>query len=151
MVPAKTGIEKRDYRWSQLNNSDFDVVIVGGGISGASLFARMASEGYKTLLIDKGDFGSATSQASGMMIWGGLLYLKSLDFRTVLSLCRDRDVLISGCPSRIRSQYFYYFPLRRGWQYTPLVKGGLDFYRLLGGMRRARNYKEKNRTKRISS
>jgi glycerol-3-phosphate dehydrogenase len=144
MVPAKTGIEKRDFRWSQLNNSDFDVVIIGGGISGASLFARMASEGYKTLLIDKGDFGSATSQASGMMIWGGLLYLKSLDFRTVFSLCRDRDVHISGCPSRIRPQYFYYFPLRRGWQYTPLVKGGLDFYRLLGGMRRGRNYIEKN-------
>jgi glycerol-3-phosphate dehydrogenase len=144
MVPGKTGIEKRDSCWSQVNNRDFDVVIIGGGISGASLFARMASEGYKTLLIDKGDFGSATSQASGMMIWGGLLYLKSLDFRTVFSLCRDRDDLISQCPSRIRSQYYYYFPLRRGWQLTPLVKGGLDFYRLMGGMRRGRNYVEKN-------
>jgi glycerol-3-phosphate dehydrogenase len=143
MVPGEAGIDKRDSRWSQVDNGDFDVVIIGGGISGASLFARMAAEGYKTLLIDKGDFGSATSQASGMMIWGGLLYLKSLDFRTVLSLCRDRDVLISRCPSRIRSQYFYYFPLRRGWQFTPLVKAGLDFYRLLGGMRRARNYKER--------
>ena len=144
MAPEETGIEKRDSRWSQVNGSDFDIVIIGGGISGASLFARMVSEGYKTLLIDKGDFGSATSQASGMMIWGGLLYLKSLDFRTVFSLCRDRDVLISQCPSRIRSQYYYYFPLRRGWQLTPLVKGGLDFYRLMGGMRRGRNYVEKN-------
>ena len=144
MIPGETGIEKRNSRWSQVNNRDFDVVIIGGGISGASLFARMAAEGYKTLLIDKGDFGSATSQASGMMIWGGLLYLKSLDFRTVLSLCRDRDVLISRCPSKIRSQYFYYFPLRRGWQFAPLVKGGLDFYRLLGGMRRGRNYVEKH-------
>ena len=86
MVPGEAGIEKRDSRWSQVNNRDFDAVIIGGGISGASLFARMAAEGYKTLLIDKGDFGSATSQASWMMIWGGLLYLKSLDFRTVLSL-----------------------------------------------------------------
>jgi glycerol-3-phosphate dehydrogenase len=144
MVPGEAGIEKRDSRWSQVNNRDFDVVIIGGGISGASLFARMAAEGYKTLLIDKGDFGSATSQASGMMIWGGLLYLKSLDFRTVFSLCRDRDVLISQCPSRVRSQYYYYFPLKDGWQFTPLVKGGLDFYRLLGGMRRGRNYIENN-------
>ncbi|HAJ91294.1 MAG TPA: hypothetical protein DCO71_01515 [Gammaproteobacteria bacterium] len=143
MVPGKTGLEKRDSRWSQINSSDFDVVIIGGGISGASLFARMAADGYKTLLIDKGDFGSATSQASGMMIWGGLLYLKSLDFRTVFTLCRDRDNLISQCPSRIRSQYYYYFPLKGGWQFTPLVKGGLDFYRLIGGMRRGRNYIEK--------
>ncbi|MGB5718337.1 MAG: FAD-dependent oxidoreductase [Gammaproteobacteria bacterium] len=136
------GIGKRDSRWSQVENSDFDIVIIGGGISGTSLFARMSSEGYKTLLIDKGDFSSATSQASGMMIWGGLLYMKNLDFSTVISLSRDRDNLISQCPSRIRPQYFYYFSLRRGWQVAPLVKAGLDFYRLLGGMRRGRNFIE---------
>lgn len=136
------GIGKRDSRWSQVENSDFDIVIIGGGISGTSLFARMSSEGYKTLLIDKGDFSSATSQASGMMIWGGLLYMKNLDFSTVISLSRDRDNLISQCPSRIRPQYFYYFSLRRGWQVAPLIKAGLDFYRLLGGMRRGRNFIE---------
>lgn len=144
MNPDETGTGKRNSSWSQVSNSDFDVVIIGGGISGASLFERMAVEGYRTLLLDKGDFGSATSQASGMMIWGGLLYLKNLDFRTVYTLCRDRDNLIAHCPSRVRSQYFYYFPLRRGWQFAPLVKAGLDFYRLLGGMRRGRNYQEKN-------
>ena len=138
------GTVKRNYKWSQIDNKDFDIVIIGGGISGANLFARAATEGYKVLLVEKGDFGSATSQASGMMIWGGLLYMKNFDFPTIISLCRDRDSLISQYPSTIRPQYYYYLPLRRGWHITPLLKAGLNLYHLLGGMRRGRNYIVKN-------
>ena len=61
----------------------FDAAIIGGGITGASLYDRMCREGYRVLLVDRGDFGSGTSQASAMMIWGGLLYLRQLDFGTV--------------------------------------------------------------------
>lgn len=134
------GIQRRNSRLSYISNHDFDVIIIGGGISGASLFANLAASGYDTLLVDKEDFASATSQASGMMIWGGLLYLTKLDFKTVHSLCRNRDALIERYPQKIRPQYYYYLPLRHGWQFTPLVKGLLDFYRLLGGMRRGKNY-----------
>lgn len=117
----------------------FDVVVVGGGISGAAIFARLAAAGYRTLLVDQGDFGSATSQESAMMIWGGLLYLTRLDFRTVYHLSRDRDRLLERYPDAVRPQLFRYLPLKAGWQARPLVKGFFDFYRMMGGLRRRPN------------
>ncbi len=134
----------REQRCSTLENEPFDAVIVGGGISGAAIFARLARSGYRILLIDKGDFGSLTSQESAMMIWGGLLYLTRLDFRTVYSLSRNRDQLLQHFPHAVHAQYYRYLPLRSGWQVRPLVKGFFDFYRVLGGLRRGPNFIEEN-------
>lgn len=122
-----------------LADQPFDVVIAGGGISGAAIFASLARSGFRVLLIDKGDFGSFTSQESAMMIWGGLLYLTRFDIRTVYNLSLNRDQLVKAYPHTVRPQYFRYLPLRDGWQLRPLVKGFLDIYRILGGMRRSPN------------
>ena len=67
----------RDRNISNTAGNNFDITIIGGGINGASLYNKLVQEGYRVLLIDKGDFASGTSQASGMMIWGGLLYLRN--------------------------------------------------------------------------
>ena len=45
----------------------FDVAIIGGGINGAALYHQLCNEGYRVLLVDKGDFACGTSQASAMM------------------------------------------------------------------------------------
>jgi glycerol-3-phosphate dehydrogenase len=131
-------VRVRDARWEQLENSSFDVVVIGGGITGASTFASLAAAGYKVLLIDRGDFGSATSQSSGMMIWGGLLYLKNLDLHTVFRLCRIRDRLIEEFPDEIGAQYYGYLPARTGWRTPAVIRLVLEFYRLLAGYRRGR-------------
>lgn len=73
----------------------FDVVILGGGINGACLYDTLCREGYKVLLIDKNDFASGTSQSSGMMIWGGLLYLRNFDLSSVFQLSCDRDQIVN--------------------------------------------------------
>lgn len=132
-------VNLREQRCSALADVPFDVVVVGGGITGAAIFARLARSGFRVLLIDKGDFGSFTSQESAMMIWGGLLYLTRFDIGTVYDLCRNRDQLVEHYPQAIRPQYFRYLPLKSGWQMRPLVKGFLDFYRVLGGLRRGPN------------
>lgn len=136
------GADSRESRCSDVADRPFDVVIAGGGITGAAIFARLARDGYRVLLIDKGDFGSATSQESAMMIWGGLLYLTRFDFRTVYNLSRSRDQLLERYPDAVRAQYFHYLPLKEGWQARPLVKGLFDFYRVLGGLRRQPNFIE---------
>lgn len=129
----------RENRCAAAADQPYDVVIAGGGISGAAIFAQLTRDGYRTLLVDAGDFGSGTSQQSAMMIWGGLLYLTRFDLMTVYRLCRDRDALLANYPEAVRAQYYRYLPLKRGWQPRPLVKGLLDFYRLVGGMRRSPN------------
>lgn len=134
----------RQQRCSAATAQPFDVVIAGGGISGAAIFSRLARSGYRVLLVDKGDFGSLTSQESAMMIWGGLLYLTRFDIRTVYTLSRNRDQLLENYPDAVRAQYYRYLPLKSGWQLRPFVKGFLDIYRALGGLRRSPNLIEKN-------
>ena len=90
-----------------------DLLILGGGISGASLFSVADASGKRILLIDQGDFASGTSQSSGMMIWGGLLYLRNFELRLVRRLCCARDWLIDNCPA-VHARHFQYLPLKRG-------------------------------------
>lgn len=90
----------RATRYRRLHETgDLDVLVVGGGISGAPVYQKLRLAGYRTGLIDQGDFSSGTSQASGMLIWGGLLYLTKFDFKTVLKLCRARSELMRGFPA----------------------------------------------------
>ena len=55
--------------------TEFDLLIVGGGINGAGIARDAAGRGVRTVLVDQGDFGGATSSASTKLIHGGLRYL----------------------------------------------------------------------------
>jgi glycerol-3-phosphate dehydrogenase len=114
----------------------FDVAIIGGGISGACLYDRMCREGYRVLLVDRADFGSGTSQASAMMIWGGLLYLRQFDFGTVWKLSGARDDLIVATGLPIRTQRFRYIPALDRGHNAFKIRAALWLYWLLGRRRR---------------
>jgi len=58
------------------NDRDTDVVIIGAGVNGAAIGRALSSAGYRVRLIDQSDIGAGTSQASTMLVWGGLLYLR---------------------------------------------------------------------------
>ena len=60
----------------ELQNTEFDVLIIGGGITGAGIALDAASRGMKVALIEKNDFASGTSSKSTKLIHGGLRYLK---------------------------------------------------------------------------
>ena len=72
----------------------FDVAIIGAGVTGACLFHQLRQKGYRVLLADKADFAGGTSQASAMMLWGGLAYLRSFDLATVARLSLSREALV---------------------------------------------------------
>lgn len=123
----------REARFTQLQaEDDFDVVILGGGINGACLFNALCEQGYRTLLLDKGDFASGTSQASGMMVWGGLLYLKNFDLRTVFHLSLDRDRMIAKMSDWISPLKLRYLPSTRVTRGKWLVYLALWAYWLIG-------------------
>ena len=116
---------------------EVDVAIVGGGINGASLYHELSAEGYRVLLVDRGDFAAGTSQASAMMIWGGLLYMKDWELATVARLSASRDRLIAQQPSQIRARSIRYIPVPGG-RSRAFVQAALYAYWLLGGARRKR-------------
>jgi glycerol-3-phosphate dehydrogenase len=128
------GLRKASFR--AVNGAHFDVAILGAGISGARIFHELSRCGYRVLLMDRGDFASGTSQASGMMIWGGLLYLKDFDFHTVINLCRSRDQLIEQLPGKVRAESLRYLSGVKSLRSRHFVRAGMLLYWLLGSSSR---------------
>jgi len=126
----------RAAHWQAAGEAPFDVLILGGGITGASLYAELCRLGWRTLLLDKGDFASGTSQSSGMMVWGGLLYLRAGDVLTVLKLSRSRDRMIAAPDGWTVPAAFHYIPPLNDGMPSPLIGAGLWLYWLLGAGRR---------------
>lgn len=120
------------------DRKSFDVAIIGGGINGASIYRRLCRQGYKVFLIDKGDFSCGTSQASAMMVWGGLLYLKNLDLRSIYWFSKDRDTQIESFREQIHPQDFRYIPNRQWGRNAYAVYLAMQFYWILGKCRRKR-------------
>ena len=70
-------MQSRDLQLKQLLETDLDVLIIGGGINGASVATAISSSEYRVALVDKTDFSSQSSQNSSGLIWGGIKYLQS--------------------------------------------------------------------------
>ena len=82
-------------RLEYLNNSHFDILIIGGGITGAGILRDATYRGLKCLLIEKNDFASGTSSNSGKLVHGGLRYLEYLNFKLVRESCHERYNLLN--------------------------------------------------------
>ncbi len=135
-VNRPTDRQQRATEWDALERTVFDVLIVGGGVNGACLYHQLCLAGYSVLLLDKGDFGAGTSQASAMMVWGGLLYLRHFHLGTVRLLSRARETMLRELHRLVKPRSFRYVATRPGRR--RLVHGALYLYWLLGGCRRHR-------------
>jgi len=83
---------------AELAENEFDVLVVGAGIHGVAVAYDAALRGLKVALIDKGDFGSATSSNSLKIVHGGLRYLQHADFRRMRESIRERKTLMRIAP-----------------------------------------------------
>jgi glycerol-3-phosphate dehydrogenase len=96
-------VEKQNQTKTHISeNQEFDVVVIGAGINGAVAAAALSAAGKKTLLIDRGDFASFTSQESSSLVWGGIKYLQTYEFALVLKLCMARNKLMRSYPNQIK-------------------------------------------------
>ena len=83
---------------SQIQKEEYDILIIGGGITGAGILLDATTRGLKALLVEKNDFASGTSSKSTKLIHGGLRYLKQLDLALVREVGRERAVLYRNAP-----------------------------------------------------
>jgi glycerol-3-phosphate dehydrogenase len=86
----------RDFE--EIQQTNYDVIIIGGGINGAGTARDAAMRGLKTILIEKGDFASGTSSWSTRLIHGGLRYLEYFEFPLVREALKEREVLLRTAP-----------------------------------------------------
>ena len=96
------GMALRDANIARMRNGLFDVLVVGAGINGAVSAAALAGRGASVALVDRGDFGSFTSQESSNLVWGGFKYLENYEFPLVFGLCRSRNRLMKAYPDNIK-------------------------------------------------
>lgn len=82
----------------QLQRQRFDLLVVGGGVNGAWIALDAALRGLRTALVDKGDFGAATSAATGKMIHGGIRYLQHLALGRLKNSLHERMLLLRNAP-----------------------------------------------------
>lgn len=90
----------------RLTREQFDLLIIGGGITGAAISRDAAMRGMKTALIEKGDFAAGTSSKSSKMIHGGLRYLKQMDIDLVKESLAEREKLLKLAPHLVQSVPF---------------------------------------------
>src|SRR3954447_7528080 len=96
----------RDDALRRLADEPFDVLVVGGGITGAGVALDAASRGLRTALVERGDFASGTSSKSSKLIHGGLRYLQQKEFALVYENLAERQRLLENAPHLVRVMPF---------------------------------------------
>jgi len=120
----------------QLASRRFDVLVIGGGIVGAGIAEAAAAHGLAVALVDKGDFGGATSSASSKLIHGGLRYLRLGDVGLVKEAHRERRILMSLVAPHLVRVLPFLFPLYEDGPYRPwFVQSGIAVYSTLARAR----------------
>lgn len=116
-----------------LKDEVFDLLILGGGITGAGVALDSALRGYRVALIDKADFASGTSSASSKLIHGGLRYLEQANFRLVYEALHERSLLLENAPHLVHPLRFL-LPFYQQARLPPWKwRTGLTLYDLLAG------------------
>ncbi|MEV5302561.1 MULTISPECIES: glycerol-3-phosphate dehydrogenase/oxidase [Amycolatopsis methanolica group] len=105
-----------------------DVLIIGGGITGASAARDAALRGLSTVLVERDDFASGTSSRSSKLIHGGLRYLQTYQFRMVHESVHEREVMMRIAPHLADLRPFLYLLYRGYPEGKALLNLGLTFY-----------------------
>ncbi|WP_047788079.1 glycerol-3-phosphate dehydrogenase/oxidase [Tenacibaculum mesophilum] len=118
----------------ELQTTEFDILVIGGGITGAGIALDAASRGMKVALIEKNDFASGTSSKSTKLIHGGLRYLKQFDFWLVKEVGTERAIVHKLAPHLVIPEKMI-LPLIDGGTYGSwLTSIGLKVYDVLASV-----------------
>src|SRR5580765_5603437 len=103
----------------RLADEQFDLLVVGGGITGAGVALDAASRGLRTALIERDDFASGTSSKSSKLVHGGLRYLQNGDVRLVYEALHERQRLRRNAPHLVKVLPFLIPLLGKGGVINP--------------------------------
>ena len=136
-----------------LGKSTYDVLVIGGGMTGCGTAVDLATRGLRVALVDAGDLAAGTSSKSSKMVHGGLRYLEQREFRLVYENLHERQRLLRNAPHLVRPLPFL-IPLfgddgARSKAITRSYKTALWLYDLTGGLRIGHRHREIDRDEAI--
>jgi glycerol-3-phosphate dehydrogenase len=134
----------RNQAIAALAQEEFDVVVVGGGITGAGVALDAATRGYSVALLERADFASGTSSRSSKLVHGGLRYLQNFDLGLVREALLERQLMVALAPHLVRPLPLV-VPAFEGAHPDRLVGVGLNLYDVMSRDRSRRRARRSRR------
>ncbi|MGW5453918.1 glycerol-3-phosphate dehydrogenase [Nocardia sp. NPDC003979] len=129
-----------------LGDTEIDVLVIGGGVTGAGAALDAAARGLSVTLVEARDFAAGTSSRSSKLIHGGLRYLEQMDFTLVREALKERGLLLNSLAPHLVRPVPFLFPLRhRVWE-RAYIGAGIALYDTLGGARTVPMHKHLTRS-----
>jgi glycerol-3-phosphate dehydrogenase len=133
--PVALSPDRRREDLGRLRSEVFDVLVVGGGVTGTGIALDAATRGLSVALVEQRDLAAGTSSRSSKLIHGGLRYLEQLDLGLVREALRERSLILHDLAPHLVRPVSFLYPLRHlGWERL-YVGAGVTLYDTLGGAR----------------
>jgi glycerol-3-phosphate dehydrogenase len=142
--------QSRPGLFRRLSDEPLDLLIVGGGITGTSIFRDAAVRGMRVALVEAKDFASGTSGRSSKLIHGGLRYLKNLGLSLAWESCHERNLHIRLNKRLVRPMPFLVPLYKHGGESRALMRPGMLLYEALSGFRNHRLHRFISREETLS-
>jgi len=133
--PAALSPARRRADLDRLRSQTFDLVVIGGGVTGAGIALDAATRGLSVALVEQRDLAAGTSSRSSKLIHGGLRYLEQFNFGLVREALRERGLLLADVAPHLVRPVSFLYPLRHGFPERVYVAAGVTLYDTLGGAR----------------
>lgn len=125
---------------SNISNTSFDVIVIGGGITGAGIALDATSRGLKVALIEMQDFAAGTSSRSTKLIHGGLRYLKQMEFKLVAEVGQERAIVHRNAPHLTKPEHLLLPIVTDGSLTKFTARLGMTIYEWLAGVKRSEQH-----------
>ncbi|KKB43092.1 glycerol-3-phosphate dehydrogenase/oxidase [Bacillus thermotolerans] len=140
MTTSLSSLKRKD-TLARLQAEEFDLLIIGGGITGAGIALDAANRGMRTALVEMQDFAAGTSSRSSKMIHGGLRYLKKFEVKLVSQVGRERAIVYENGP-HVTTPEWMILPIYEGAEFGKfLTSVGLRVYDSLAGVKKTERRK----------
>ncbi|WP_273123072.1 glycerol-3-phosphate dehydrogenase/oxidase [Bacillus weihaiensis] len=126
---------------NKLNSTNFDMLVIGGGITGAGIALDASLRGMKVAVVEMQDFAAGTSSRSTKLVHGGLRYLKQFQVGLVAEVGKEREIVYENGP-HVTTPEWMLLPMHKGGTFGPLSTSiGLRVYDFLAGVKRSERRK----------
>ncbi|MBY0123531.1 glycerol-3-phosphate dehydrogenase/oxidase [Bacillus sp. S/N-304-OC-R1] len=133
--------KNRNQMKQSLMTNEFEVLVIGGGITGAGIALDAVTRGMKTALVEMQDFGAGTSSRSTKLVHGGLRYLKQFEVKMVAEVGKEREVVYENGP-HVTTPEWMLLPLHAGGNFGKFSTSiGLRVYDYLAGVKKSERRK----------
>ena len=126
----------RTETYQQMKNTPLDLLVIGGGITGAGIALDSATRGMKVAVVEMQDFAAGTSSRSTKLVHGGLRYLKQFEIKIVAEVGKEREIVYENGP-HVTTPEWMLLPFYKGGTFGPFSTNiGLRVYDFLAGVKR---------------